>query len=269
MDILGYEFVRNAFIGGFLLSIIVGIMGTFVVLRRLVLVSGGISHASFGGIGLGFLLGINPLLGAFLFSLLSSFLIGLITRKTKLPEDISIGIIWAFGMALGVLLTSFSKRYVPELMAYLFGNILLISRTDLILMLSFALFLLLFTLLFWREMFILSFDEDFGRVLGIPAGLFYFVFLSLIGISVILLMRAVGIILVIAMLSIPPSIALGFSGSLKGVMFISFLSSLFLIFSGLILSFVFDLPSGAFIILISSLLFFALRGFSPRTRWLF
>lgn len=264
MNFFEYEFIRNAFIGGFLLSIISSLIGTFIVLRRLVLATGGISHSAFGGIGLGFLLGVDPVLGALLFSVLSSLLIGFITKKTRLPEDISISIIWAFGMALGVIFTSFSGKYVPELLSYLFGNILLISNRDILFMLIFSAFLILFFSLFGRELFILSFDEDFGKTLGIRGDLFYFLFLSLVGVSVILLMRAVGIILVIALLSIPTSISIGMARSLGGVIFLSFAFSLFFIFSGLTLSIIFDLPSGAFIIILSCFTFFLLRLFSGR-----
>ena len=135
LELLQYEFMRNALIAGLLAAIACGIVGVYVVTKKIVFISGGIAHASFGGIGLGYLVGISPVLGAMFFSLLSALSIGFISRRTKLPEDTAIGILWAMGMALGIVFIGLSPGYAPDLFSYLFGNILTVPTSDLILML--------------------------------------------------------------------------------------------------------------------------------------
>jgi zinc transport system permease protein len=172
---LQYEFMQRALIAGVLASVACGIIGVYVVVKRMVFISGGISHASFGGIGLGYFLGINPVLGALIFTLISATGMGLATRRTKLAEDTVIGILWAFGMALGIIFIGLTPGYAPDLMSYLFGDILLVSSTDLILMLILVAIIILVVLSLYKEFLALSFDEEFGTIAGVPAERLYLV----------------------------------------------------------------------------------------------
>jgi zinc transport system permease protein len=252
---LQYEFMQRALIAGVLASVACGIIGVYVVVKRMVFISGGISHASFGGIGLGYFLGINPVLGALIFTLISAIGMGLATRRTKLAEDTVIGILWAFGMALGIIFIGLTPGYAPDLMSYLFGDILLVSSTDLILMLILVAIIILVVLSLYKEFLALSFDEEFGTIAGVPAERLYLVLLCLIALTVVVLIRAVGIILVIALLTIPAAMARQFTHSLGKMMLLSIGFGVVLVISGLFLSYEFDLASGATIILVGVVLF--------------
>jgi zinc transport system permease protein len=255
IEALHYEFMQHALIAGVLASIVCGIMGSYVVVNRMVFSSGGISHASFGGVGLGLFLGINPVLGAMLFAIASALGIGAISRKTKLPVDTSIGILWTIGMALGVIFVVLTPGYTPDITSYLFGNILMVSSLDLILMIILTTVIVSVVVLLYKEFLVLSFDEEFGKASGLPIERLYFLLLCLIAFSVVILIRAVGIILVIALLTIPAAMARQFTHSLKRMMLFSILLSAICIFFGLWLSYELNMPSGATIILASGALF--------------
>lgn len=262
IEALQYEFMQHALIAGILASIVCGIIGVYVVVNRMVFISGGISHASFGGVGLGFLSGINPVLGAMLFAIASALSIGAISRRTRLPVDTSIGVIWAIGMALGVIFIALTPGYTPDISSYLFGNILMVSSLDLMLIIILTTIIVAVVFLLYKEFLVLSFDEEFGKVSGLPIERLYFLLLCLIALSVIILMRAVGIILVIALLTIPAAMARRFTYSLRRMMLLSILLGAIFIISGLWLSYELDMPSGATIILVSGTLFLASLGFS-------
>jgi zinc transport system permease protein len=248
--------MRNAFIAAVLVSIACGIVGTFVVIKKIVFISGGITHAAFGGIGLGYLLGVNPILVAIPFSVLSAVAIGITSKKVRISEDSAIGILWAVGMALGILFIGLAPGYAPDLFSYLFGSILTVPFLDIIVMLILDLIIILTTVFFFRELQALSFDEEFSEIVGIPAKALYLLLLCLVALSIILLIRVVGIILVIALLTIPTSIAKQFTNRLKILMFYSTLSAIVLTVVGLWLSYAFDLPSGATIVLVLAFVFF-------------
>jgi zinc transport system permease protein len=249
LEIFQYEFIRNAIIAGVLASFACGIMGVYVVTKKIVFISGGIAHASFGGIGLGYLIGINPVLGATLFTLASALGIGVVSRRTKLPEDTAIGLIWTIGMALGILFIGLSPGYAPDLFSYLFGNILTVPFFDLILMLILDIILIVLVFLFYKEFLAISFDEDFSTVVGIPVEALYLLMLCMVALTVIVLIRVVGIILVIALLTMPASLARQFSHNIRNMMIWSVISGIIFVMGGLWLSFILDLPSGATIIL--------------------
>ena len=249
LEIFQYEFIRNAIIAGVLASFACGIMGVYVVTKKIVFISGGIAHASFGGIGLGYLIGINPVLGATLFTLASALGIGVVSRRTKLPEDTAIGLIWTIGMALGILFIGLSPGYAPDLFSYLFGNILTVPFFDLILMLILDIILIALVFLFYKEFLAISFDEDFSTVVGIPVEALYLLMLCMVALTVIVLIRVVGIILVIALLTMPASLARQFSHNIRNMMIWSVISGIIFVMGGLWLSFILDLPSGATIIL--------------------
>ena len=260
MELFSYEFMRNAMLAGLLASVACGIVGVYVVVKKMVFIGGGISHASFGGIGLGYLLGINPVLGALFFSLAAAISMGLITRKTKLPEDTVIGILWAMGMALGIIFIGLTPGYVPDLFSYLFGNILTVPLNDLIFMLILDVIIILLVITLYKGFLALSFDEEFGTVTGVPVEALYMLMLSMIALTVVILIRVVGIILVIALLTIPAALAKQFTYDLKKMILLSIIFGAIFTFGGLWLSFALDLASGATIILLSGFVLLANFG---------
>ena len=256
MEIFQYEFMRNAIIAAVLVNITCGIVGTYVVIKKLVFISGGISHAAFGGIGLGYFLGVNPIVAAVPFSLLSAITIGLISKKSKLSEDAAIGIIWAAGMAMGIIFINLTPGYAPDLFSYLFGNILTIPVMDLYIMLILDSIIILIIVLFFKEFYAVSFDEEFSTVIGIPNRIIYLVLLCMVALSVVILIRIVGIILVIALLTIPSSICRQFTYNIKKLIISSIVTGVILTIAGLWLSYLLNLASGATIIILLSITFF-------------
>lgn len=250
IEVLQYEFMRNALFAGILASIACGIIGSYVVVKKIVFISGGIAHASFGGIGLGYLLGINPVLGAAPFGILSALTMGLSSRNKKIPEDTAIGIIWAMGMALGIIFIDLTPGYTPDLFGYLFGSILTVPTFDIILMILLNLIIVFFVFLLYKEFLALSFDEEFGRVLGIPSERLYLLLLCLIALTVVVLIRVVGIILVIVLLTIPAATARQYTNALNKMMLLSILFGAIFTMSGLWISYALDLASGATIVLV-------------------
>ena len=268
LEALHYEFMRNALLAGLLAAVGCGIVGVYVVVKRIVFISGGIAHASFGGIGLGYLIGISPVLGAVCFALVSALGMGLVTRKTGLPEDTAIGILWAMGMAMGIIFIGLAPGYAPDLFSYLFGNILTVPFSDLILMLILDAVIVLIVVALYKEFLVLSFDEEFGTVVGVPVQALYLLLLCMIALTVVVLIRVVGIILVIALLTIPAALARQFTYDLRRMMLLAILFGTLFTFGGLWLSYEFDLASGATIILLSGTVLFASFGFSKlRSTW--
>lgn len=255
MEILQYQFMRNAIFAAVLASVACGIIGVYIVVKRIVFISGGIAHAAFGGIGLGYLLGINPILAVIPFSVASALGMGLVSRRTKLPQDTTIGIFWAVGMALGITFIGLSPGYAPDLFSYLFGNILTVPFSDIILMLILDVIIVLVVCLLYKDFLALSFDEEFVEISGVPVETLYLVLLSLIALTVVMLIKIVGVILVIALLTLPAAIAQKYTYSLKRMMFLSILLGIVFTICGLWLSYVLDLASGATIILVLGVAF--------------
>ncbi|MHC1610672.1 MAG: metal ABC transporter permease [Candidatus Methanospirareceae archaeon] len=255
IEILHYEFMRNALIAALLASIACGIIGVYVVVKRIVFISGGIAHAAFGGIGLAYFLGVNPVLGVIPFSIAAALCMGVISRRTKIPEDSAIGILWVMGMALGVVFVALSPGYAPELFGYLFGSILTVPASEIIIMLSLNAVIIAVVSSRYREFQAICFDEEYATAIGLPTERLYLLLLSLIALTVVLLIRVVGVILVIALLTIPAAMSRQFTHRLSSMMFLSvFLSAIFTV-CGLWLSYAFDLPSGATIVLLSGTAF--------------
>jgi zinc transport system permease protein len=249
LEALQYEFTRNAIMAGLLAAVACGIVGTYVVTKKIVFISGGIAHSSFGGIGLGYLININPVIGAIFFALISSLGIGLISRRTKLPEDTAIGLIWTIGMALGIVFIALSPGYAPDLFSYLFGNILTVPSSDLAIMAGLDIIIMALVITFYKEFLAISFDENYSTVIGIPVEALYLTLLVMIALTVIVLIRVVGIILVIALLTMPAAMASRFTFSFKKMMLLSILIGVIFTMGGLWLSYTLDLPSGATIII--------------------
>jgi len=254
-EILQYEFIRNAIIASVLVNIICGIVGTYIVIKKIALISGGISHATFGGIGLGYFLGINPILTAIPFSLVSALAIGLLSRGKRFSRDTAISIFWAAGMALGIIFISLTPGYAPDLFSYLFGNILTIPVMDLYIMAALALLVIMLAALFFRELAAVSFDEEFATVTGIPHNIINTLLLLMVSLSVVVLIRIVGIIMVIALLTIPAAICRQFTYNIKKLIISSMVTGTLLTLGGLWISYLLDLASGATIILFLAAVF--------------
>jgi zinc transport system permease protein len=230
-------------------SISCGIIGSFIVFKRLVFLSSGIAHSSFGGVGLGYLLGINPLLMALPFSLGVGGLLAFLSRRFHLDEDSGIGVIWTFGMALGVLFMSFTGENTPGLPETLFGSIQSITALDIILMAVLNLIILVLVGLFFKEFVAISYDEEFAQSRGLPVTTLYTTLILLIALSVVVLVQSVGILMIIALLSIPVLTAKRFTVSLLGIMALSILFTFLANIIGIFLALSADLPSGAMIVL--------------------
>lgn len=262
IEALQYEFMRNALTAGVLAAIACGIIGVYVVTKRVVFISGGIAHASFGGIGLGYLLGINPVVVAIFFTVASALLMGVTIERTRIPEDTAIGVLWAMGMALGIIFIGLSPGYAPDLFGYLFGSILTVPRFDLIMMLALDILIIFVVCLLYKEFLILSFDEEFGEVMGLPRESLNLILLALIALTIVILIRVVGIILVISLLTIPAAISRQLTDNLKKMMGISIFLSIVFATVGLWLSYQYDLASGATIVVVSGVTFLMVLGFS-------
>ena len=268
IEALQYEFMRNAQYAGLLAAVACGIVGVYVVVKRIVFISGGIAHASFGGIGLGYLMGISPVLGAMFFTLGSALAMGLVTRRTKLPEDTAIGILWAMGMAMGVIFIGFAPGYAPDLFSYLFGNILTVPQSGLLLMLVLDVIIVAIVIALYKGFLALSFDEEFGTTVGVPVEGLYLLLLCMIALTIVVLIRVVGVILVIALLTIPATLAKQFTHDLPKMMLLAILFGALFTFGGLWLSYEFDLASGATIVLLSGAVLLASLAFSElRGKW--
>lgn len=250
IELLGYSFFRNALLAALLASISCGIAGTYIVARRKVFIAGGITHASFGGIGLGYYAGISPVLGGAVFGLLSAIGIEFVAKKTEIREDSAIGIIWSFGMAVGIIFIFLTPGYAPNLMTYLFGNILTVSLGDINYMIALCCVLMLFFTIFYRIILFISFDEEYARSHKLPVQTFNFLLIALVALVIVLNIRIIGIILVISFLTIPQSTANLFTRNFKRIIFYSILLGIVGSFLGLYISFKANLPSGATIIFV-------------------
>lgn len=256
-EALQYDFMRNALAAACLASVICGIVGTMVVTKRLVAMAGGVAHAAYGGIGMALFFGFSPQLGAMAFALASSLFMAWVTLKRQSRADAIIGIVWAVGMAIGVLFADLIPGYVADLMSYLFGSILMVTKTDIIFMTSMAVLLCALVPLFYGQLLAYSYDEEFARVRGVPVARLHFALIVLTSLSIVLVIRMVGLILVIALLSIPPYMAERYCRSLAGMMVLSSLLSLAFSLSGLFLAYRFNLTSGAAIIIVAAAAYLA------------
>ncbi len=255
-----YDFMRNALYASLLVGVACGLIGTLVVLNRIVFLGGGIAHAAYGGIGLAYYFGQDPMLGAILFSILSALGMGLVHLRTKARSDTLIGVMWSIGMAIGIIFVSLTPGFKADLMSYLFGSLLAVSGADLRLMAVVVVLVIAFVVLLYRSLQAISFDETFSTVRNLPVAVLYLVMLVMIGLTVVVAMRVVGLIMVIAMLTIPPATANLFLKDMKGMMLLSI--GLGWLFStiGLIVSFALNLQAGSVIILVASLSYLLAAG---------
>lgn len=249
ITVLQYDFMQHALAAGLLVSVACGVVGTYVVVRRMVFISGGVSHATFGGIGLAYFLGFNPITGALVFAVSAAMAMGLLARRMRLSEDTGIGVLWATGMALGVVFVGLSKGYAPDLFSYLFGNILTVQQSELVLMVALDVVIVAVVAALYKEFLAISFDEEFSQAEGVPTGLLHLVLLGLVALTIVMVIRVVGIVLVIALLSIPPAIARQYTHKLSTMMWLAVGVGVVLSIGGIALSYILDLGSGATIIL--------------------
>lgn len=246
-----YGFLQSALIAGLLASVGCGVIGTFVVVKRIAFMAGGIAHSVLGGMGAALYFGLDPFAGALIAAIFSALLIGAVRLSWKTQEDTLIGALWAIGMAVGVLFIAKTPGYSSDLMSFLFGNILLAPTRELWWMAGLDLVLVATVALFYRQFLAVTFDEEFARLRGVPVTFFYLLLLCLVAVTVVLLIQVVGLILVIALLTLPAAIAGHYVHSLGAMMLIATgLGALFTTL-GLALSFGPDLPTGPTMILLA------------------
>ena len=250
IEFFQYQFMQRALIAAILVSIACGVVGSYVVIKRIVSLSGAISHAAFGGVGLGYFLGVNPVLAAIPFSIISAMAIGGVRQITNISEDTGIGILWSVGMAIGVIFINLTPGYAPDLFSYLFGSILTVNNTDLYIMLILDIIIIATVYLFRREFLAVSFDEEFSKVVGLPALLIYMLLLALVALSVVVLIKVVGVILLIALFTIPAAISKQYTYNLRNLMILATIIGIILTTLGLVLSYIFNLASGATIVMV-------------------
>lgn len=255
MDLLQYTFFQHALIGGLLASIACGIIGTYIVTRRLVFISGGITHASFGGVGLGLYTGLSPILSAALFSILSAFGVEWLSKRHDMREDSAIAVFWTFGMAIGIMFSFLSPGFATDLSSYLFGNILTITRSDLWLLGGLNVLLILFFSLYLHPIISIAFDRDFARSQGIPVTRIEYLLMAFIALTIVGCLRIVGIVLAISLLTIPQMTANLFTYNFKRMIWLSIGISLLGCLGGLIFSYYWQVPSGASIIFFSIMIY--------------
>lgn len=256
--ILTYRFIQYAILSAFLSSIVCGLIGVIIVEKKLVMMSGGIAHTSYGGVGLGYLLGFEPLLGAFIVSILAALGIGFIKNKSTGFSDIVIGLFWSLGMSLGILFIGLMPAYPPNVSSYLFGNILSVTTLNLWLMLILTVIVVSVILFFYQDFKSHLFDSEFNAILGKRTKVIENILLILIALTVVVLIRVVGIVLVIALLTAPAATASLFTKKLSARMGVSILFGLAYTLVGLFISYKINVASGAVIVFVSVFTYAAL-----------
>ena len=255
LEALQFEFMRNAVMAGIMAGLICGIMGTLVVVNRVVFLSGGIAHAAYGGIGLSFFMGWSFLIGTMGFALTAAFIMAAVTLKAKHRADTIIGVIWAVGMAIGIVLLDLTPGYRVDLMSYLFGSILTVPASDLLIMLSLVLVASAVVGYFYRDLIAMAYDEEFAQARGVPVRGLYFLLIGTLALCIVMIIQVVGLILVIAMLTIAPFIVEKYTKSMAAMMLWSGLLNICFALCGLWLAYRFNLTSGATVILVAGTVF--------------
>lgn len=252
MELLQYDFLRHALVAGLLASLVCGVIGSLVVVYRIAFLAGGIAHTAYGGVGMAFYFGFSPFLGTLGVCLASALALSGITLRRKHRSDAVVGALWAAGMAVGILFVDLTPGYRVDLMSTLFGSLLTVSGEDLVLMAGAAVTVLGAVAWYYQDFLALAYDEEYARTRGVATGRLHTLVLALTALAVVVLIRVVGLILVIALLTIPPYLAERRSRSLGGMMVRSTLASGVFVLAGLGLSYRYDLSSGATIILVAS-----------------
>jgi zinc transport system permease protein len=259
-NIFQYDFIIKGLLGAIFASITAGIAGTYVVSKRMVFLSGGITHASFGGIGIGYFLGINPVIGAAVFGIFSALGVEYLSVNQKIREDSAIGILWAFGMAIGIIFIYLTPGYTPNLMSYLFGSILTVSNADIIALGIMSVVLIFYFGVFYRTILYISFDEVFARTYSSYVDIFKYITTSLIALTIVLNIRMAGVVLVISLLTIPPNIAMLFTKVYFRIVIWSVVVGFLGTSIGYIISYFAGIPVGATIIFTLVIIWVLVKG---------
>lgn len=254
-EFLQYEFVQNALIAGLLTAVICGVVGSLVVVNRMIFLAGGVAHASYGGIGVALFWNLPFMLAVLGFTVLAAVIMALFMLKARNRVDTFIGALWAIGMSLGIILLDFTPGYNADLMSYLFGSILTVSHADLIYMVVVLFISIAVIAFFYNDILAVSYDGEFSGLRGIPVTLLYVSMVIIMALSIVVVIRVVGLIMVIALLSMPPFIAEKYSSSLKSMMVRSSILSLVCVMLGLGLACLFDVTGGAAIIMVTAIFF--------------
>jgi len=255
IELLQFPFMQRALIAGIVLALLLAFLGIFVILRKMAFWGEGIAHASLAGIAIGLLVSYNPLITAIIFAIIFAILVYVLERKTSLAGDVIIGILFTASMALGIVLINLQSSYQPDVMSFLFGNILAILNSELYIMIIFSILVLLFLIFFRKQLTLLTFDRESAYLAGINVDAFDLIFYICLAISVVLGVKILGIILVSALLIIPASIAKLIAQSFSMLEYLSIIFAEIIVIVGLIVSYYFNLPSGATIILTGTFLF--------------
>ena len=251
LEVLQYDFIQNALIAGVLISIAAGIIGSLVVVNKITFLTGGIAHSSYGGIGLAIYLGLPVLFGATVFAVITAVIIAIITLNNRNRIDAIIGMMWASGMAIGIIFVDLTPGYNVDLMSYLFGSIIAVSNDDLIYMSLLDIFIVCTVVFFYKQILAVSYDSEFATLRGINVKFFYTLILILAALCVVAAIKAVGLILVIALLTIPTYLAESFASRLSTMMVISSILATIFTILGLVVSYIYDISSGASIIMVA------------------
>jgi len=251
LEILQFDFIQNALLAGVLISIAAGIIGSLVVVNKLTFLTGGIAHSSYGGIGLAIYLGLPVLLGATVFAIITAIIIAMLTLTNKSRIDSIIGLMWAFGMAIGIIFVDLTPGYNVDLMSYLFGSIIAVSSEDIWYMSILDIVIISIVVFFYKEILAVSYDSEFASLRGINTKFFYTLILILSALCVVAAIKAVGLILVIALLTIPTYLAETFANKLSTMMVISSILATIFTLCGLVISYLYDISSGASIIVVA------------------
>ncbi|MDZ7739580.1 MAG: metal ABC transporter permease [Bacteroidales bacterium] len=243
-----YDFLMNSMLAVLFGSITAGIAGSYIVSKKMVFLSGGITHSSFGGIGIAYFMGVNPVLGAACFGVASALGIQYLAAKQRVSEDSAIGFLWAFGMAVGIIFVYLTPGYTPDLMSYLFGSILTISTSDLVALAVLGIILIFFFIRYYRFILYIAFDEGYARTFSSRVDLFKYLLIVLVSLVIVLNIRIAGVVLVLSLLTIPPNIALLYTRSFDKVIIISVIAGFLGMSSGLAASWYLNIPTGATII---------------------
>lgn len=255
-----YTFFLNALLGILVISVAAGIIGTYITTRRMVSISGGVTHACFGGLGLGYYLGISPVLMAGVFAVAASMAVEWLAQNHRVREDSAIAVVWALGMAVGVLFVFLTPGYVPELNAFLFGNILTISRPDIYAAAIYTALLIGLFAVWGRKIVIIAFDRDFARVAGLPVRTVSLVMTIMTAIAIVLTIRMIGIMLLLSMLTLPPMVAENFCARFRSITIAAVAVSVVTSVCGLIASAYIDVPCSAIIVILQVTVYFIARA---------
>ena len=258
--IFQYDFIVKGLLGALFASITAGFAGTYIVTRKMVFLSGGITHASFGGIGIGYYAGISPVAGAAMFGVLSALGIEYLSINHRIREDSAIGILWAFGMAVGIIFIYLTPGYSPNLMSYLFGSILTVTNADIIALGIMSVIFFIYFGIFYRTILYTSFDESFARTYSSGVDAFKYVTTSLIALTIVLNIRMAGVILVLSLLTLPPNIAMLFTRKYPLIILVSVVTGFAGTACGYVISFFAGIPVGATIIFTLVIMWLIAKG---------